>query len=183
MSVKSGIRDGLEAAMLHLQKMLRRELVLQGHKLTGNLSESIGFEMVEVPYGWKATMSADDYGVFIEFGVTSAKIPYRSGSGRRGAGGKSKYIQGLIRFFELRGLPEREAIGAAFATAHVHQREGMPTRESYRFSRTGQRTGFVQTVVTDNLEIIGGILAGRVGAEIQLQLANIVKLDPMVIRA
>lgn len=163
----------MTAVMERLKKALQTELEQQGHRLTGNLEKSLQYEIKPTTDGFSAIMTSADYGIFIEFGVRPARIPY---SGRTGKGGKSKYIEGLIRYFQLRGLPQREAQRAAFATAAVHKREGMPTRASYRFSRTGERTGFVKSVLTDNLEEIAGIIAQKAGAQITINLADIIRL-------
>ena len=116
-----------------------------------------------------------DYGVFIELGVPADRIPYTPGGPRRG--GKSKYIQALISYFQLRGLSTRDANRAAFATATKHSREGMPTRGSYQYSRTGQRTGFVQKVLETNMQEVSRVLEREVGKVIQLQYADFFKQE------
>ena len=80
-------------------------------------------------------------------------------------------------FFEKRGLQGREAIGAAFATARVQKREGMPTVGSYRFSSNGQRKGFASTTLERDLNIIGNILEQQTGAFLQISLAENIKMD------
>lgn len=133
--------------MKELQSALRAELEAQGHKLTGNLSKSIMYEISVNGNEAVGQMFYEDYGVYINLGVSAQKVPFGSGRGR---GGTSEYIQGLISFWEKRGLTGRDAVGAAFATAHVHKRDGIPSRGSYKFSSTGERTGFVRTAINDN---------------------------------
>ena len=117
-------------------------------------------------------MEMENYGVFVEFGVKANRIPF---SGRSGKGGKSQYIQGLISFFEKRGLSGREAVGAAFATAHVHAREGMPSRASARFSKTGERTGFIKTVLDSEVKSISDRIEKEFGVKIQFLFAETFK--------
>ena len=105
--------------------------------------------------------------------MTADRIPF-GGSGR-GKGGKSAYIQGLISFWEKRGLSGREAVGAAFATAHVHAREGMPTRASYIHSNTGERTGFVRAAIAERIDEIQRSVEQKFGAFVELQFANALK--------
>lgn len=174
------LKTGLEKAMVFLRDKLREELAKQGHVLTGALKDSIDFTISEIPFGWKGSMTALDYGLFVEFGVKAANIPF-SGTGDHG--GKSKYIEGLIRFWELRGLARSEAIGAAFATAYKHSREGMPTRSSYAHSKTGERTGFVKSVITDNADDLGEIIRGHFDARLILKYRDVLDFEPIVIRA
>lgn len=163
------IREIVVDIMSGLQKALREELVSQGHTLTGNLSSSIEFEVSSDGNSIVGTMYFEDYGLYVETGVTADRIPF---GGRRGGGGTSKYIQGLITFWEERGLSGREAIGAAFATAHVHAREGMPSRSSYQFSQTGERTGFARTVIDREVDNIAETIREKYGATISLELSR-----------
>lgn len=116
------------------------ELRQQGHVLTGKLVNSMSFRVDEFSSQIIGVIEFEDYGRFVDTGVSASRIPF---SGRTGRGGTSDYIQGLIKFFQLKGLSDREAKGAAFATAAVHKREGMPTNASRRFSTNGDRKGFV----------------------------------------
>jgi len=166
MDFERSITDGLTVAMRQIQADLRKELTAQGHVLTGRLRDSIDFEIQETAGGIVARMEAEDYGLVMEFGVSSERIPYTIGGGRRG--GTSRYIQGLIRFWNLRGVTGREGVRAAFATAVKHKREGLPTRASFRFSSTGKRTGFIQTVLDRQLDLISRTIEEKTGAVLEL---------------
>lgn len=157
--------------MLELQSLLRDELQGQGHELTGKLSDSIKFEISSDGTEAVGQMFFEDYGIYVNLGVKAENIPF-GGRGTGKKGGTSRYIQGLIEFWEHRGLSGREAIGAAFATARVHAREGMPTRASYQHSGTGERTGFVRTAVVDRIDKIGESIQRRFGQTLELQFAN-----------
>lgn len=157
MAERLDFKQTMNKVMRLLQYRLRKRLQQQGHSLTGALENSLDYEVVYENENWIGRMFAADYGVFVEFGVSSKKIPYTPGRGR---GGKSEYIQGLIRFWEARGLNQREAISAAFATANVHKREGMPTRASFSYTRTGTRTGFVTEVLEESDEDIRQLIRG-----------------------
>lgn len=150
--------------MLKIQAGLRDELAAQGHVLTGNLSDSIRFEITADGREAIGQMFVPEYGVFVDVGVTADRIPFGKRPGKQG--GKSAYIQGLIEFWENRGLSGRDAIGAAFATAHVHAREGMPSRGSYAYTSTGERTGFIRSAITDKLDEIGAIIEQRIGTSL-----------------
>lgn len=155
--------------MLELQSALREELRVQGHELTGKLSDSIMFEVSADGESITGQMFFEDYGVFVNVGVVAQNIPF-GGGGKGRKGGTSKYIQGLIEFWEHRGLSGREAVGAAFATAHVHAREGMPSRESYQYSQNGERLGFVQDAVERRIADIENTISEKFGASLNFQL-------------
>ena len=178
----SKITDNLTAAitkaMEEIKKGLQKELQQQGHRLTGALENSLQYEVRTEGNQVIAVMTANDYGVYVEFGVPASRIPY--GGNRRGGsgGGKSKYIQGLVRFFELRGVHGLEALSAAFATARKHKREGMPTRSSYAFSENGRRTGFVRATLDRYLPQITDIVEREAGFVVDLVIAETIRLEP-----
>ena len=115
----------------------------QGHNLTGNAIKQLETRVVEggdiIIQGYIVDYMAD-----INAGVTAANIPYSPGSGAR----SSKYIAGLIDYVKKRmGKSDREAKSIAFAIASRHKREGMPSKNSVRFSSTGKRTGFIEAAL------------------------------------
>jgi len=173
---EQSIVSGLQDAMKRLQADLRKELKAQGHYLTGKLNDSIEYDIRVDGDFVRAEMEIEDYGLSMEFGVKPQNIPYSPGSGA----GTSKYIQGLISFWNKRGVTGREGIRAAFATAAKHKREGMPTRSSYAFSTTGERTGFASTVLERDLELIGRILEEKTGATLEVRLVpELGKIEPI----
>ena len=164
---EKSIVSGLQDAMRRLQEDLRKELKAQGHYLTGKLNDSIEYDITVESGVVRAEMEIEDYGLAMEFGVPASRIPYAPGSR---TGGTSQYIQGLISFWNKRGVTGKEGVRAAFATAAKHKREGMPTRSSYAFSTTGARTGFATTVLERDLELIGRILEEKTGATLEILL-------------
>lgn len=123
-----------------LDRDFKAEIKDQGHSLTGALEASVKGNIQET----NTSCQILDYGHILDEGTSSEKIPF---SGRTGKGGTSKYIQGLIAFFKLRGLSDKEAKGAAFATANVQKKEGMSTAASKRFSKNGNRQNFISRVI------------------------------------
>ena len=124
---------------------VKKQFILQGHKLTGTLIDSIDDQAKISVTGARILIFAEDYGKFVNNGVAAANIPF--GGGR---GGTSKYIQGLKRFARLRfGVSDKEALNIAFAIANKHKKEGMPTRASARFSKNGKRTGAIDDALQD----------------------------------
>ena len=101
-------------------------------------------------------------------GVPSNRIPYYPGSGNK----TSKYISGLIDYVQRRmGKSEKEAKGIAFAIASKHKKEGMPTKTSSKYSKTGKRTGFIEQALDKNsqkfVELIENAITFSVEATIE----------------
>jgi hypothetical protein len=176
--MQNTIAISLTKSLNTIKKRLQDELKAQGHELTGALSNSIRWDIVVEGDRTTATMYALGYGIIIETGVKANRIPY---SGNRGRGGKSKYIEGLIKFFKLKGKGEREAKSAAFATARKQKREGMPTRGSYAHTRNGRRTGFVTAVLKESMGDIADMLEKDYGARIAFELNQEVSVDFLVL--
>ena len=125
---------------------LARELLNQGHQNTGKLISSLQGKVTTLSNGIEISVVTDRlYWRQVNNGVKANRIPF---GGRTGRGGKSAYIQALIAYFKQKGLGEKEAKSAAFATATKHKKEGMPTKKSFRFSSTGKRTDFIQEMLT-----------------------------------
>lgn len=116
----------------------------QGHNLTGKAIQELETRVIDVRGVTIIQGYIVDYMANINEGVPASRIPYSPGSGAR----TSKYISGLIDYVKRRmGKSDREAKSIAFAIASKHKREGMPTRNSARFSSTGKRTGFIEAAL------------------------------------
>lgn len=153
----------LRKADKFLQKQFKQELKNQGHYLTGGLEASMQGIVVESGRAAALQGTAANYGVFLDKGVAPSRIPYGGGS-RGGGGGTSKYIQGLVTFWKLRGLSDKEALGAAFATAKKQKKEGMPTMGSYGYSKNGARTKFIQNTKAKALPVLNQLVLSEVNA-------------------
>lgn len=151
-----------------LQGDLRGELRDEGHYSTGRLNDSIQYKITTGFDTVTAVIECEEYGLAMEFGVPANKIPFSPGSGA----GRSQYIEGLITHFERKGLQGREAISAAFATAYVQKREGIPTAASYRFSRNGDRVGFASKTLERDLGIIARVLEEHTGAYLEVTASS-----------
>lgn len=118
----------------------------QGHNLTGKAIREMETRIVEKGNVTVIEGYVIDYMATINAGVTASRIPYTRGSGAR----SSQYIKGLTEYVKRRmGKSEREAQRIAFAIASTHKKEGMPSKASRRFSKTGKRTGFIEQVLED----------------------------------
>lgn len=133
-------RDILFVGRRLLDESIIKESIIQGHYLTGNFQRSFTAEVTEDAEFTVVATEVASYGVIVNDGVVASRIPFRQGSGAK----TSKYIDGLKAFFMLKGLPEKEAERAAFATAISHKRQGMPTANSFQYSKNGKRQLFIE---------------------------------------
>jgi hypothetical protein len=120
-----------------INQIIRKEIVDQGHHLTGSMEDSLDYGVLD--NGKEVIMEgfAVHYTKFVNDGV-----PAKSAS--------MKQWPFLVEYFKLRGLPEKEAKGAAAATIKVWMKEGMSTQASKRFSKTGARQNMIESAFTGN---------------------------------
>lgn len=166
MSPKEKEHKLLRIVGVKMNDAVRKEFVAQGHHLTGAMEQSLNASTIGMGNTVHLIGSVLYYGAIVNDGVPANKIPYADGKG----GGHSAYIQGLIRYAQLRfGASGKEAVSIAFAIAKKHKKEGMPTQGSYAFSATGQRTHF--------FEIVYQVLNGEIDDMISMGLDDIVEAE------
>ena len=135
-----------EAAAQEIGKIaveaVKMEYAAQGHKLTGALIDSIEYQVRKTATGAAVEGIMLDYGIPVNTGVTAEVVRRKLYDPTRRTGAKtSKYIAGLQLFAQLRfRVGKKEALSIAFAIARKHKKQGMPTRGSRQFSKTGRRT-------------------------------------------
>ena len=144
----------------------------QGHRLTGNLEKSIGYKVVLDSRGARILIVMEDYGVIQDQGISAQNIPF----GGTGSSAKSKYIQGLADFAQKRFFVDiKEATSIAFAIANVHKREGMQTRASSRFSRSGKRRGAIKEALDDTQEEREALIEKALSMAIKVTFEQVLK--------
>lgn len=118
---------GQEIIELLIEK-IGEEFELAGHTNTNSFNNSLRGEIIEGTDGDTINIYGNEYGIYLDKGVTSDKIPF---SGSKGTGGNSKYITGLKNWVgsKLGISDDREALSIAFAIAHTHMNTGMPVRD------------------------------------------------------
>lgn len=122
-----------------LEQGLAKELRDQGHYLTGALERSITSRNTATGTAEVLETSALDYIDDLDQGKRPEHIDESD-------------IEGLTRYAQLRfGYSGKQAIKAAIAIARKHRKEGMPTKNSYQYSITGERK-FVIEETYDRIE-------------------------------
>lgn len=119
------MQEIIDQLIKHIFAALAVELDRQNHKLTGALVESFEAKTRETAEAYILEFFMNNYGVFLNDGIPPARIPYTPPPPVRG--GKSKYIQGLIRWARLKfGYSQKRATSVAFAVAAKHKKKGYP---------------------------------------------------------
>jgi hypothetical protein len=139
------IADIYQSAERLINQVLRKEMIDQGHHLTGAMEDSLSIKIsrsdkVDTMEGFAAY-----YAHFVNEGVAAASASF-------------KQVPFLIEYFKKRWLPENEATSAAFATVKTWMKEGMPTQASKRFSQTGSRTNMVDNAFVGAQPVIDGFI-------------------------
>lgn len=167
--LRKKIEDGLARIAEKIIEESRDELKAQGHVQTGKLRDSLRYELKKLPNVTQAIIWMADYGFSIDGGIKAENIPFSEGSGA----GRSDFIEGLQRSWMLRGLSREEALSAAFATAKKQKKEGAPTKDSFKFSSNGKRTGFFSDTV-EALEKEIQSLQEEIGNDTQIEIGKFI---------
>ena len=127
-------------------KYIGDEWQAQGHDLTGKFKDSLKYKINRGEDFVELDVIGEHYGGIINEGVTADQIKYPFAKAR---------ILGLTNYAKLRmGASDKDAISIAFAIATKHAREGMPLPSSRRYSKTGERTKFIEAAEKKFKQII-----------------------------
>lgn len=150
---------------------LRVQYRMQGHKLSGRLDKSISYKAFEDGEGAKVFIYMEDYGIVMDQGVNPSRVPFGKGGGKT-----SKYIQGLTDFARKRfGVSKKEATSIAFAIAKKHKKEGLSTKGSKKYSKTGKRQGAISYTLLDTKEEQEKLITQTLQVSIELFFEQYIK--------
>ena len=149
---------------------LGKELTDQGHRLSGNLIRSLEYKVRTKTQDLILEFLANEYGEELNTGVPASKIP------RYPSLEYLRLVRDLARYATQRmGLRGKAAKSAGHAIVRAWQREGKPTRASYRFSKNGRRTGWVDYTLLNEEETINEFIEDFVGRELELLITEFIK--------
>ena len=134
-------KEDVEQLGEDLVKALREELLMQGHKATGKLSESFKSKVSMSGDSIILTIEGEDYGKYVDSGRRAGKMPP---------------IQAIFNWVKTKGIAsaDKKARSIAFAIATAIAREGIPTRGAYRHTKNGRRKNFIKFVLNQNKDRI-----------------------------
>ena len=150
---------------------IRGELERQGHNNTGNLSDSIRYEIEEFGGNMSLLVIANDveYANFVNEGFFPNSLPN---------------IDAIMEWIDERGIsPKNDRIGKskdprralAFAIANAIMSEGSPTRGAFEHSRNGKRRGFVNRPFGSRKKGIERKIIDGMSVEIDISMDSIIK--------
>ncbi|GAB0154751.1 hypothetical protein CHRYSEOSP005_00110 [Chryseobacterium sp. Alg-005] len=128
-----------------LSTQLVKQLADQGHRLTGSLENSI-INSARIIEGKNRT---ELFGFALDYAQDLEKGTKKFGR---------DHVQELYKYFLLRGFNKIQAMEAAVLTNRKHRQEGMPTKASSRFSKTGERKNFIQNTWKENEQKIDSLI-------------------------
>lgn len=161
-------KDEVGSVMEWLKIKLQDKLKMQGYgdKKKSKLQKTMEYEIKNVATLLVAMMYMEDYYVYVEYETPAESIPF---GGKKTGAKVSKYIQALFRYWRRkRGLGKKEALRASFALANVHKKRGRPSPNSFKYSKDGSRTGFIETTLAAVEERVFKILERKIGNNLEL---------------
>ena len=140
-----------------LQTEIRDELIQQGHKATGNLIDSVKVHATDFQIIGESIF----YGEYVERG--------------RKAKEKRVPIDALIQWIEDKNFSvanDAEKKSIAFAIQAKIYKEGIPTKNSMKYSKNGRRQKYLSTVLDNNKDKIRTYINNYVSDKIDIILTN-----------
>jgi hypothetical protein len=169
--VQQALNEAADRLLSYAARAVKKELAEQGHRLTGSLERTTRIDIQSAPDQITGRVVMNEYFAYLERSLPANRVPYRRGSGAK----RSKVVEALERYWKLRGLAPKEARSATFATLNKWKQEGRPTRASFRFSKNGRRTGFLEAAINDITGNAQDILLGEATNEIEKALAKAIR--------
>ena len=151
----------------YFKQELIDEFLEQGHRDTGKFEKSVEYQILTNTKTIEIVFSYLKYGIFLEKGVSAANIPFGGSSSRKSV---SLYIEALKDWAARKGM--KNPLGAAFAIAKTHKKQGMPSKGSYKFSSNGRRKNFQSFVLKANATFVNDFFSSK-----DLNMINSVLID------
>lgn len=143
------MKETAERLSFMLLAKFKKELVEQGHVLDGSLRDSLEMAIDERIGGFTLSFMGLAYGLDLNDGRKAEDIPVR---------GSQRYVELLVDLSKYASKRFGVSGGLSFKIAkNIIGRwrvEGMPTRNSYRFSKNGRRKGWIDYVLENESEEI-----------------------------
>lgn len=148
-------------ALNYAIEQFRAELRNQGHRASGRLEESFTKVItIKLNDFAKGEILAEEYGEYLDRGVKPNRIRYNP-----------MVLIPWIRIIKP-GLSPSEQKSFAYAIKGKQEQEGMPTRNSYSYSRNGRRKAYKENALKgkdkemDNIINLAGFLQLLVDEEL-----------------
>ena len=132
------LKKNLNAAIDYATKQFKDELEQQGHKASGRLEKSFAKQITVTLNGVaRGTITAEQYGEYLDKGVKPNRINYNP-----------MVLIPWIRIIKPGLSPsEQKSFAYAIKGKQKQKDEGMPTRNSYSYSRNGRRKAYKENAL------------------------------------
>lgn len=138
--------DHIDLIGIELVNTLVKELEDQGHRASGSLINSVVHEVANKMNEAVIYIRHLRYGKYVNDPLPASKVPYSRGSGAK----TSKFIQEIAAWVKRKKITsglDKDIMDTTFAIVNKMKKEGRPTIGSYKFSKNGRRTGWIDYVV------------------------------------
>lgn len=155
----SALRNIVEKLLIEFAKSISE----QGHVASGKLISSLETKYIIDEKVIEVQILFEDYGQYVDRGRRSEtkRVP----------------ISALEEWIRIKGIAseDKEVRSIAFAIQRKIFKEGIPTRNSLKFSSTGKRTDWFNDVVNENEKNIEDLLTEMVEKDSDIILENVLK--------
>lgn len=153
MTAKELLLSNFDKALKFLSEKGKEQLKVQGHFLSGNLERSFEERIKDKLNGvLSGEILVNDYGIDLDL-EPSERV--------KKLGSFQSHVTELYNYFQKRApnLTNTQRYFFAVNTAKLHFKGEIPTKNSYRYSNNGRRTGWINEMasvenVDDAMELI-----------------------------
>ena len=142
---------------------IKKEGEDQAHRDTGKMLDTLEIQVNEERGQVTGKLLAEGYSVFVQTGVRADRVNYP--------------IEVMISWWKRKGLGEKDATRAAWATRSKHKKEGIGTKASNAFSKTGKRINFVSDGIQKALLEAEQLFEKELNTIIQFEINELFKAD------
>lgn len=136
--------DGLE----EIADKARKEIKDQGHVASGKLLKSIEVKITDADLDHLVgVILSEDYGLEVDTGIPASRVPTSGSAARAWVDGLRKWAK-----FVKPSATDIEIKRFAFRVHRAHIRYGVPTPGSFKFSKNGRRTSWIQEGIGKHVE-------------------------------
>lgn len=163
------LKKGVSDALTLIVKKSREKLLLQGHKATGELINSLGGTVEKINEDFVGSFWMKKYGIYQDTGIDAKRIAYNEGSGAS----RSLYIEGLIRWIIQKGFESdaKKVKGMAFAIAKTHKLKGMHTTDG---NLDPSKRNWLTSTLEENEKEVVDIITKASGRRFDIVLQTII---------
>lgn len=154
--------ESIETISKKVVEMLRDEATQQGHKDTGTFDKSIGYKIDASTF--TSVFYYAFYGEFLNNGVKKEKVNYS--------------ISVLIPWALRKGIiksKSKKDLSPLYAIRKTHEKEGIPSKGSFKFSKNGRRIGFQDHVIKEIPKIVQPLIQNELIEPLKLIFFDILK--------